>query len=347
MDLAETKEQFLSFSELSTHGIPQLYRTFSRHIAENPRLLAIAARAVPGQPRPNMLFAAVHDLLLSGNNHPLGDYYASLVQSPRPIDDAVEEIFTTFCIQYASQLLNRIENRRTQTNEIGRSALLLPAFCHAAHLYPAADFNQIEIGCSAGLNLNWPYYGYDYGPAGFFPPEGNGPTLKTELLGENRPEMIAPENLAQRVAMRSGIEVYPLNIHQSADLRWLKALTWPDRTDRIKNLDQAARIAARHPLTIHTGDAVAALPDLLAETPPDVIPLIYHSFALYQFSDLARQQISRILADASGKRPVLVVSLEWSGQEAPLLTFERIIAGRRSATGLAHCHPHGTWMRWL
>ncbi len=57
---------FLRFAERECRGVSPLYEALARGVAADPRLLALAARAGAGQPPPNMLFAAVHALLLAG-----------------------------------------------------------------------------------------------------------------------------------------------------------------------------------------------------------------------------------------------------------------------------------------
>ena len=56
----------------------QLYARLSAGVLEDPELLALAATAPAGQPPPNLLFAAVHYLLLRGASHPLARLYPSL-----------------------------------------------------------------------------------------------------------------------------------------------------------------------------------------------------------------------------------------------------------------------------
>ena len=50
-----------------------------------------------------------------------------------------------------------------QTNEVRRSALLLPAFFLVSREAQGRPLYLLEIGTAAGLNLLWDRYGYDYG----------------------------------------------------------------------------------------------------------------------------------------------------------------------------------------
>ncbi len=54
-------------------------------MAADPDLLALGARARPGQPAPNMLFAAVHFLLLgAAPGDPLARFYPDLTEPAQP-----------------------------------------------------------------------------------------------------------------------------------------------------------------------------------------------------------------------------------------------------------------------
>ncbi len=60
-----------------------------------------------------------------------------------------------------SEIAALIETRVTNTNEVGRSAVLHPGF-RAVAAEAGAPLNLIEIGPSAGLNLIWDRYGVRY-----------------------------------------------------------------------------------------------------------------------------------------------------------------------------------------
>ncbi len=61
MDLAERFERF-GAKECAEES--PLYAKLALGVARDPDLLAIAAKGAPGQPPPNLFFAAVHFLLL-------------------------------------------------------------------------------------------------------------------------------------------------------------------------------------------------------------------------------------------------------------------------------------------
>src|SRR5258706_12136444 len=53
-------------------------------------------------------------------------------------------------------------SRPPQTNEVGRSAMLMPGYAEIARR-TGLPLRVLELGASAGLNLNWDRYTYRYG----------------------------------------------------------------------------------------------------------------------------------------------------------------------------------------
>src|SRR5437868_3700900 len=72
------KTYWRRFAAEAAHLGSPLYENLSLAIDDDPVLRALAARARPGQPHANLLFAAVHFLLLQGSQHRLRDFYATL-----------------------------------------------------------------------------------------------------------------------------------------------------------------------------------------------------------------------------------------------------------------------------
>jgi hypothetical protein len=163
-------QRFERFAEQECRGVSPLYERLSLGIAADPELLALAAHAGAGQPAPNLLLAAVHFLLLKGARHALSAHYPSVRRpsargAPAPLDELGEPYpaFRSFCDEHAATLQHLISTRLVQTNEVRRSACLLPAFGLVARRGGDRPLALVEIGASAGLNLLWDRYGYDYG----------------------------------------------------------------------------------------------------------------------------------------------------------------------------------------
>ena len=161
--LARVGERFLWFAAHETATSP-LYNRFCQGIAADPEVLAIAAHARKGQPTPNMLFGAVHYLLLKDPSHPLAAFYPDLSGPAKPEANPYPA-FHDFCLDHRAEIEGMLKTRLVQTNEVRRCACLLPAFGLAGQWAGEKGLALVEIGTSAGLNLLWDCYGYDYGPA--------------------------------------------------------------------------------------------------------------------------------------------------------------------------------------
>src|SRR5699024_10654501 len=152
--------EFRIFSEDCIESSP-LYQHLAESIAENEELLLFSQHVQQTQPAPNVLLGAVHYLLLQGAKHPLSTFYPSLSRFPKNNLDAFP-YFIDFYRQYKQDLIPLMQKKLVQTNEIGRCAYLYPVFCLISEKV-ARPLVMIELGTSAGLQLLWDQYSYNYG----------------------------------------------------------------------------------------------------------------------------------------------------------------------------------------
>src|SRR2546427_388174 len=100
-----------------------LYSRISAGIGQDDELKALSAHAWVGQPHANMIFGAVHFLLLRGSDHPLRRFYGTLGGTASPETEDPFPPFRDFVAANRDAIQTLIESRVTNTNEIGRSAL--------------------------------------------------------------------------------------------------------------------------------------------------------------------------------------------------------------------------------
>lgn len=266
-------------------------------MAARPEVTSLLDEARPEQRLPTLLFAAVHhEVLRLGRDYPAdGDALAG------------------FCEEHADAIRTLVATRRTQTNEVGRSGFLMP--CLATLPQP---LSLIEIGASAGLNLNLDRYAYRYGDRAL----GDSPVvLEPELRGPPPPVERLPE-----IASRVGVDLEP-----APDPDWLRACTWPDQPERLRRLDAALAIAAEHPPPLVQGDALALLPELIERAEGTVV--VMHSAVAFYLSSQQLQQLLWLVAE------VHHVSAEIeAGGEA----FALRVDGDR----VGEAHYHGQWLAW-
>ena len=318
-----------------------LYSRLAAAIGTDAELKALAAHAKAGQPHANLILGAVHFLLLRGADDPLKRFYASVGGTASAADEDPFAEFRAFVFKHIDIVEPLIATRVTNTNEIGRSALLHPGFRAIGGETSASPLSLIEIGPSAGLNLIWDRYGVRYHKEGATL-AAIGPEAPLIVDCELRGDKVPPAGVAPKIGGRVGLELNPVDLSNRDELR---ALIWPDQVSRLKRLDRAIELFAAEKPQIRAGDALELLPDALARVPRDQTPVVYHTIAVYQFSREMREALESILTIAGLRRPVWRLLFEYDGS-LYVLSAIRYHDGVREETRLASCHPHGTWIEW-
>jgi hypothetical protein len=228
-----------------------------------------------------------------------------------------------------------------QTNEVGRSAVLMSGLLAIAERWPQ-PVELLELGASAGLNLVLDRYGYELGGV-----RAGDPASPLQL----RPDWKGPPPPAARVevAGRRGVDLNPLDPRRDGDR--LLAYVWPDQTRRLAQLEAALAIAAADPPDVEPGDAASWTEARLAEPQAaGTSRVVLHSIAFQYFPDETKARIAAAL-DRAGTAATAKSPLAWLRYEHDK-GDERITLRLRTWPGgeerlLAHCHPHGSSIGWL
>ncbi len=340
---AELARRFRQFAEHECRGRSPLYERLSHAVAEDGELLRLAAEARPGQPVPNLFFAAVQFLLLRGGGPALARFYPTLGGAYRPDDDPVPA-FRAFCLAHRDAIVAIERTRLVQTAHARRCALLLPAFELVSRAFARRPMALIEVGASAGLNLVWDRYGYSYGDGR----RSGRRDAQVQLSCEPRGPLAPP--LPQRppaVAWRVGLDLNPIDLSDPDERLWLRALIWPDEPGRAELLREAIAAVTLDPPRLLAGDALATLPRALAEAPAELPVCIYHSFTLNQFSPEGRRRFAEIVAGAAAKRVLALIALEALSRASPVPELRLSLGPALTPRLLARCDAHGAWIEWL
>ena len=355
------------YSAAAPFNSSPLYARLCLDIAADPDLLALLAHADRATQVANLLFAAVHYLLLADPSHPLAAFYPDLTAPAPAIDGrapfdpdrapaidgrahlrpATEAypVFRAFCLEHAAAIRHLVTTRRVQTNEVRRCAILLPAFALVARRAGGRPLALIEIGASAGLLMLWDQYRYDFGLAG----TAGNPAAPLLLTCEPRGPHLPPLPTAlPAVVSRTGLDLNPIDVRDDDAIRWLRALIWPEHADRVQMLEAAIAVARQHPPHIVAGNAAQTLPALLAAAPPDAALCVYSSYALNQMPADVRQRVLDAITAAAHTRDLYRISQEWYGDQAqPRLELFTYTAAETRSELLAHAKSHGRWLEWL
>ena len=338
--LQRLAQQFIRFAERECLPSSPLYYELSRTVANDEHLLALAGEARVGQPAPNLLFAATHFILARSPVDRLASCYPSLSNDPLP-PTAAPPLFREFCRSRRKGIVDLLHTRSVGTNEVARCACLLPAFVEVAGGTGSRIIDFIEIGASAGLNLLWPRYGYDYGGGRIVRGEVGAPTIRCELKGGD-PRL---ELSRARIGRIDGVDLLPMDVSNRDDADWLWALVWPEQHDRRARLLAAIAFARRMAVTVERGDGIETVPAFAAGLPDGDALCVVHSFTLNQIPERARNRLDDQLAAISRSRPTFRVGMEWEAEGVTVNLFRYAPEPERRL--LAHADAHGAWLDWL
>jgi hypothetical protein len=305
--------RFRRFAETEARSHSPLYETLARSVASDPDILTFLADLPAAKQQPNLLLAAVR--------------YVSGVQTT-PHD------FRAAFLARRDSIRAEMLRRRTQTNEPGRCAVLLPVLARLP-----GPLALIEVGASAGLCLLPDRYGYAYDGHQPFGPEPRFPC---------RADAATPVPVAHpAIVWRAGLDLNPLDVLDDGDMAWLEALVWPDQPDRAARLRAAIAVARADPPRVAGGDLLTALPALAAEAPADATLVVFHTAVLAYIADPdARAAFSRTVRDSNAV---------WISNEIPrIFPGDRPVDGPEGAFLLsvdgeptAWTDPHGAWINWI
>jgi hypothetical protein len=239
--LTDLSKRFLFHADIYSGKTPEnsspLYAHLARCVAQDEEILQLLIQADRATQVSNLLSGAIHYLLLQGINHPLSQYYISLTENPRPAEDVFTE-FQAFCRKYANTITDIVIRKRVQTNEVQRCTALVPAFHLVQQRYNNQPLAIIEIGASIGLLLQWDKYNYDYGQVGAVQ-TNSVVNLFCHVIGIQTPPL--PTHVPE-VGYRIGIDLHPVNVNDEDAVQWVRALIWPEHSERARVFTQAVTI---------------------------------------------------------------------------------------------------------
>jgi hypothetical protein len=342
---------WVTFADTQCRDYSPLYDRIVRYVATLDEIMAMVQAAPPEAHMPNVLLAAVHFVVLGGVDHPLVAVYESASDAdPGPL-------FADVCVQYRTEIEHLLATRHTNTNEVGRSAVLGPALLTVAERL-GAPLGLVDVGCSAGLNLLCDRYFLDYGEFGATGPTDADVRLQCEVIGGRPPTADTLPAIGSRV----GLDLDPVDLSNDDDARWQLACVWPD-TGRLPRTRIAIGAARGAGLQIVQGDAVDGVADVVRSVPSDCLPVVVTTWALAYLPPDRRALFDAALVDLGHERPIAWISGEgptvvprFADVDAPtdhmgtvgsLLGLVTYDGEDVDATLLAYVHPHGTWIDWL
>lgn len=231
-----------------------------------------------------------------------------------------------------------------QTNEVGRSGALI------AGLMVATEFLDmpivlLEIGASAGLNLNLDRFHYDLGGLALGPADAKV-RLKPEWQGN------APRGEWPHIVSRTGVDQNPLDVRDDGVAERLLAYCWPDQQERLARLEAAIKLARTFPPHIESGDAADWIEARLADPQAEGRARIVMHSVFWQYLPAPSQKrieaaILGAASQASAASPLGWLSFEPNPGELGPMQLRLRLWPSRDNLHLATCHPHGTTINWI
>lgn len=332
------------FAETECKGYSPLYEAITTACANSDDVMEFVSSLPSHAHQPNLLLAAMHERVLLGHEPELSVLYAD--NQVR----GVGVVFVEAVLKARDRLQPILSTRFTQTNEIGRVAIIAPAL---AAISSRDNFTLIDVGTSAGLTLRLDDCFIDYGSHGSLGPHDSKVRVKSDVLSGNPPRQSMP------IGRRIGIDRNILNPANEDDARWLLACVWPD-TGRLDRTRAAIELAASRPSELIEGDALETLSEVLSSVHG---PVVVTTTWVVAYMDIEyRARLSTELMAASQQRDIYWISAEAPGvvSDLPELLPPQVEGPLPSVVGLvtftkgeiadtrvlAHAHSHGSWIWW-
>lgn len=255
----------------------------------HPRADAVALR----------LCGALHAAVLTERDQALAAAYPAAKPNWRM--DEVWPLARDFLVRERAWVAEFLKSA-PQTNETRRSIGLLSAFLTFGQSW-SGPIDTLEIGASAGLNLNWDRFAYRTANWSW---GGESPvTIDTDWHGPP-----PPVDVALKVRHRAACDLNPLDIRDEAQRLQLRSYVWPDQPDRLARFDGAVALARQANARVERADAADWLKAKLAARASDAATIVYHSVFLQYPPPETRAAITAAI-EAAGAAAKPSAPLAW------------------------------------
>jgi hypothetical protein len=283
------------------------------------------------------LLGSLHGLALAGHAPELAARFPSCGGdgSPVPLDE------TIVVLARERAAIEDGLSRHVQTNEPGRSIALLML----ANWLPSVgidEFDLLEVGSSAGLNLSFDDYAADTGH-GVLGRQGSSLAFPSSWFNRAPSVVAGPA----RCVERRGCDVAPLNLVDDA-VR-LQSFVWPDQGERLARLRAAIGIAQPHGARVEQASADEWVTrHLTGRTPQSRPVLVFHSIVWQYLGTQVQERLRAAIVHAGESAacgPVVWARMEPAGERADLRA-DAWIDGIHSQYVLADIGYHGADVTW-
>ncbi|MBL4673209.1 MAG: DUF2332 family protein [Arenicella sp.] len=232
-----------------------------------------------------------------------------------------------------------------QTNEVGRSVVLLGGFLEVAKRF-GPELDIFEIGASAGLNMAFDQYFYQTESWQWGDPASDV-SFKPNWSGN------APPLGPLKIQRRSACDLSPIDLASQKDR--LLSYLWPDQVDRIQRTIGALNYAANRSLNIERSEASQwLLKQWRLESSREHTrqrPKVFFHSIIWQYFNAEQKadfhaNMNKLASQASDSSPVIWMRLEPAAEKQHAELTITVWPGK-SEHHLADSGFHGEWVRWV
>lgn len=297
----------------------------------------------PGNTREDVLSlrlcGGLHALVLSGVDAELAAAYPPTAAS----EAELMRLLPAAIARNDAALLNALDSA-PQTNEIARSAMLLPGFLEIAR-ETGLPLDIYEIGSSGGLNLLFDRFAYDFD--GVLWGDEDSPV---RLAPEIRGVMLRLDG-PLAVLSRTGSDIKPIYVGKSLERLRLRSYIWPDQTLRLARLDAAIGLAERYPFALEQSDGASFVARGLGNRRAGVTWVLSHSIMWQYMPEATREralaELTTAGAAATPDLPIAWLRMEPLDTRDPYATLSLTLWPGGTTRHLARCDYHGRWIEWV
>lgn len=222
------------------------------------------------------LLGAAHREVLAGRAPQLARHYPSVGGAPGPtlVEDFLDVLLTN-----QAAIVDGL-GRTVQTNEVGRTTMLVTGLAHFGRTQGVDSFHLREVGSSSGLNILFDRFYFDNTGHSFGDPES-----RVRFTADTWGTPAVDISGCPTVASRAGCDIAPLDIRDPERRLTLLSFVWPDQQQRFDRLNAALEIASTSPLyepptQADAADWIDKQLDGLADEPV----VVFHSIVWQYFS---------------------------------------------------------------
>jgi hypothetical protein len=217
---------------------------------------------------PLRALAGVHKMVLDGSARGLERHYPS-VGGDGDAAAAWPEVLAAL-ESHSPEVVDDLRHP-LQTNETSRCGPLASGLHLIAARHPGRPVRALELGSSAGLNLNLDRYRYEAGGL------ASGPADSPVRFADYWRRGVPPLDSALVITERRGCDIDPIDTSTEEGRLDLLAYVMPDEPGRVQMMRGALEVAAAHPVVVDRASADEWIAGQLAAGGGAAATIVFHS----------------------------------------------------------------------